>query len=128
FRVRCGHDCSDAGFAFRDGGERNTRSHYALFEQFMRKTHGELAVADNDGRNWSFAGGSGAAADVESQQAEFFFPEACVLPEFFYSLWFLFENLESGNARCRDCGRMRSREKNRVGEVAGKTDEVARAD
>src|ERR1700676_5420717 len=42
------HNCSDAGFAFGYGGEGDTRTQYALFEQLTGEVHGELAVADDD--------------------------------------------------------------------------------
>src|SRR5712691_3683313 len=75
-RVRRRHDGADAGFAFGDGGEGDAGAEDAFLEQFAGEVHGELAVAYDDGSDWSLAGRSGAAADVEAEQAEFFFPEA----------------------------------------------------
>src|SRR5207245_9695120 len=59
FRVRCGHDCSDAGFAFSDGGACHTRSHYAFFQQCTIKLHGQLAIAEDDRRHQRFPGRRG---------------------------------------------------------------------
>ena len=70
------HDGTDARFAFRYGRESDAGAHDAFFEQLAGEVHRELAVADDNGRDWSFAGGSGAAADVESQQ-----PELWALPQ-----------------------------------------------
>ena len=126
-RVRRGHDGADAGFAFRHGGECDAGAEHAFFEQLAGEVHGELAVADDDRRDRSFAGRSGAAADVEAEQAEFFFPEARVLPELFHALGLVFQNVEGRDAGGRHRRRMRRREQERPRAVIEKIDQIARA-
>src|SRR5712692_648283 len=123
-RVRGGHDGADAGFAFGHGGEGDAGTHHAFLEQLAGEVHGELAVPNDDWRDGRLAGGGGAAADVEAEQAEFFFPEAGVRPELFDALWFVFKNIEGRDAGGRDRGRMRSRKQERPGAVIKEVDQV----
>jgi hypothetical protein len=71
--------------------------------------------------------GVALAADVEAEQSEFFFPEARVLPEIFHALGFVFQNVESGDARGRHRRRMRGRKQEWPGAVIEKIDEIAGA-
>src|SRR6266700_2215204 len=96
--VRCSHDGADAGLALRHRRKRDAGAQHAFFEQLAREPHGQLAIADDNGRDWSLAGRSGAPADVEPQQAEFFFPEARVLPKPLYALGLIFQNVECCDA------------------------------
>ena len=59
--------------------------------------------------------------------AEFFFPEARVLPEFLHALGFVFEDVESGDAGGGDRRRMRGGEQERAGAVIEEVDEIAGA-
>ena len=101
-RVRGGHDGADAGFAFWHRWECDAGAEHAFFEQFAGEVHGELAVTDDDGRDGRLAGGSGLAADIEAEQAQFFFPEAGVRPEVLDAFWFVFKNIEGRDAGGRD--------------------------
>src|SRR5580704_12247897 len=100
------HDGADAGFAFRHGWKRDTCAEDAFFEKFAGEVHGEFTVADDDWRDGGFAGRSGAAADVEAEQAELFFPEASVLPKLFDTLRLVFQNIECSDAGGRHRRRM----------------------
>src|SRR4030095_9906275 len=84
------------------------------------------AVSDEDRRNWLFAGGCCFAADVEPKQAEFFFPVARVLPQLFYTVWLLLEDVECCDARSRNRRRVRSREKKRPGSVIEEINQITR--
>src|ERR1700722_7460247 len=125
--MRRGHDGADAGFAFGHGGEGDAGAEDAFLEEFAGEIHGEFAVADDDRSDWSLAGRSGAAADVEAEQAEFFFPEARVLPELLHALGFVFEDIEGGNARGCDRRRMRSGKKKWAGPVIEEINQIARS-
>ena len=63
------HDRADAGFAFGDCGEGDACAQDAFFEELAGEVHRELAIADDDWGDWSFAGWGRFASDVESQQA-----------------------------------------------------------
>ena len=121
------HDGPDAGFAFGNRRVGDAGAEHALLEELAGEVHGEFAVADDDGRDWGFARGRVGATDVEAEQAEFFLPEAGILPKFFDPLGFVFQNLESRDAGCRDGWRMRSGEQERARTVVEEVDEVARA-
>src|SRR3981189_2268418 len=127
FRVRGGHDGAHARFAFGDGGEGDAGSEYSFFEKLAGKIHSESSVANDDWSDRRFAGGSGLAADVEAEQAEFFLPEARVRPELLHPLRLSFENIESRNAGRRDGGRMRSRKQEGTRAVIKIVDQIARA-
>lgn len=64
-----GEDKADACFAFGDGGESNAGGHDAFIEKRPAEIHGSAAFADDDGRDGSFRGGRGYAADVEAGAA-----------------------------------------------------------
>ena len=66
-RMRGGHDGTDAGLAFGYGRECDAGGEDAFLEQFTAEVHSELAIADDDGRDGRFAGGSILSADVELQ-------------------------------------------------------------
>src|SRR5581483_9669291 len=113
---RC-HDGADSGESFGNGGKCDSCSHHAFFEQLAREVHGEFAVANNDGRDWRFARRGIASSNVEPEQAEFFLPEAGVLPQLLDALRFLLKNIECRYASSGDRWRMRSRKQERPGAV-----------
>src|SRR5208282_3639209 len=125
-RMRRGHDGPHPSFAFGDGGKCDAGSQHSFFEQFAGKVHCQTAVTNDDGGDWRFARRSRLAADVESEQAEFFLPEPGVRPELLHPLRFSFENVECRNASRRDRGRMRSRKQKRPRAVIEKIDQIAR--
>src|ERR1700758_4544663 len=67
------------------------------------------------------------AADVETEQAEFFFPEPRVCPELFHPLRLGFKNIERSYARRGDRRRMRSRKQEGPRAVIKIVDEVTRS-
>ena len=75
-------DGANARFAFGDGGEGDAGAEDAFFEELTGEVHGELAIADDDGRDGSFAGRSGAAANVETEQAEFMGKVKALAPKY----------------------------------------------
>src|SRR6202020_3349523 len=127
WRVGFCHDGADPGFTFGNGGEGDAGAEDTFFEELAGEVHGELAFADDDGRDRSLAGRSGAAADIEAEQAKFFFPEARVLPELFHTLGFVLKNIESSNAGRGYGRRMRSRKQKRPRPMIEKIDEIARS-
>src|SRR5260370_37187264 len=69
FRMRGGHDRTDAGLALGHGGEGDSGAQHAFFEQLFRELHGQFAVADDDWSNWSFAGRCWFSIDVKTEHA-----------------------------------------------------------
>src|SRR5579872_36153 len=66
-RVRRRHDGAYARFSFRHGRESNASAKHTFFEQFPGEVHGQLAVANDDRSDGSFAGWGGFAANIKSQ-------------------------------------------------------------
>src|SRR6185312_5674435 len=125
--MRRRHDGADAGLAFRHGGERNPGAENAFLKKLARKIHSQFSVAEDDGSNGRLAGRCGFAAYVETEQGEFFFPEARVLPQFFNALRFVFQNIESRDAGCGHRRRMRGGKQEWSGVMVKELDEIARA-
>ena len=120
-----GHDGTDASLTFRDGRKRYARCHDSGIEESTGEIHSATAVANNDGSYWSFAFGSGVAAYVEAGVSELLFEVVGVVPETLDAIGLAFENVEGGDARCGDGGRMRRGEKEGTGSVIEIVDEIA---
>src|SRR6202451_3159860 len=121
------HDGADAGFAFGDRRERDAGAEHTFFEEFAGEVHGEFAIAGEAGSDGSVTVRSSSAPDVEAEQAQFFFPEARILPELFHALRLILQNVERRNASCRHRRWMRCGKQKRARPVIKKINQIARA-
>src|SRR5580698_1548692 len=121
-----GHDGADTCFAFGNRGEGDAGGHQSLLEEGFREVHRQAAIAGDDWRDGSFAGGRGDSADIEAEPAEFRLEVAGVVPETVDALRLLLEEIEGGDAGCGNRWRMRGREEKRPGAVVEEVNEILR--
>src|SRR6185437_3033734 len=76
--MRGGHDGAQTRLAFRNRGESDPRDEDAFLKQLAAELHRQLALANNDWRDGSFASRCISASDVEAEQTQLFLEEPCI--------------------------------------------------
>lgn len=122
-----GHDGPNAGFAFGDGGKGYTGGHETGFEEGAGEVHCLASIANKNGGDGRFAGGSGAAPGVEADGGKLLLEVVGVIPEALDAFGFGFEEIEGGDAGCGDRGRVRGGEEKGTRAMVEVVDEVAAA-